>query len=129
MTNLEPLHTVFGATGEDVAAAFLEQHGLSILTRNYHTRRGEIDLIAMDGGCLVFVEVKSSQRIPLDRLRERIDARKQRRLYLAAQEYLLKRQPACDTVRFDALLMRQVRPEEWQVEHLPDAFRLDEMPE
>ncbi len=127
--NSEPLPTVFGATGEDAAAAFLEQHGFTVLERNYHTRRGEIDLIAIDGGCLVFVEVKSSKRIPLDRMRERIDSRKQRRLYLAAQEYLLKRQPACDAVRFDALLMRQVRAEEWQVEHLPDAFRLDEMPE
>ncbi len=125
----DTLPTVFGASGEEVAAAYLSRHGQTIIALNYHSRRGEIDIIAQDGNCLVFVEVKSSKRIPLDRLRERIDLPKRRRLYLAAQDYLLKHQPVCDGVRFDALLMRQIRPEEWQVEHILDAFRLDEMPE
>lgn len=47
-----------GAAYEDKAAIFLEKNGLKILERNFRSRQGEIDVIAQDGECLVFVEVK-----------------------------------------------------------------------
>ncbi len=51
-----------GRLGEDLAAAHLERLGLAMLARNVRTRHGEIDLIAFDGGTLVFVEVKTRAR-------------------------------------------------------------------
>lgn len=48
-----------GRTGERVAAQFLKRRGLRILERNARERREEIDLVALDGDALVFVEVKS----------------------------------------------------------------------
>ena len=48
-----------GRKGEEVAAAYLEGRGLKIRQRNFRTRDGEIDLIADDGGTLVFLEVKT----------------------------------------------------------------------
>src|SRR5205807_1104085 len=47
-----------GDRGEERAAQFLERRGLSIVSRNYRTRHGEIDLIAREGEVLVFVEVR-----------------------------------------------------------------------
>ena len=48
-----------GAFGERVAAAHLEAKGYRILERNYRRREGEIDIVAVSGGCLVFVEVRT----------------------------------------------------------------------
>jgi putative endonuclease len=54
-------HRALGRLGEKLALAYLEAHGFSLLARNYRTRRGEIDLIAFDGGTLIFVQVKTHQ--------------------------------------------------------------------
>jgi len=48
-----------GDQGEAYAADYLRQNGYRILTRNYRTKVGEIDLIADDHGTLVFIEVKT----------------------------------------------------------------------
>ena len=47
-----------GNKGEDEAVQYLEEQGLHILERNFRTREGEIDIVAEDGGVLVFFEVK-----------------------------------------------------------------------
>ncbi len=53
-----------GAYGEDLACAYLTEHGYRILARNWRCRNGELDIVALDGDCLVGCEVKtrSSQR-------------------------------------------------------------------
>lgn len=50
---------VVGATGEQVAAAFLARHGLHIVARNLEVDGGEIDILALDRGEKVVVEVRS----------------------------------------------------------------------
>ena len=50
---------IVGSCGEDAACEYLKAHGCEIVERNMRTRCGEIDIIARDGGCLVFVEVKT----------------------------------------------------------------------
>ena len=47
-----------GRTAEQLAAAFLERQGLTLLARNYRCRFGEIDLVMRDGDSVVFVEVR-----------------------------------------------------------------------
>ena len=47
-----------GSRYEQLAARYLEQKGMDVLELNYRCRTGEIDIIARDGGYLVFVEVK-----------------------------------------------------------------------
>jgi len=49
-----------GAWGEDEAALFLQKKGYEIIERNFHTRFGEIDIIACQGNKIIFVEVKAS---------------------------------------------------------------------
>lgn len=50
-----------GSWGESIAETYLKKAGYTILERNYRCRLGELDLIALDGSCMVFVEVKTRQ--------------------------------------------------------------------
>ena len=52
--------SLLGRKGEDLAASFLNQQGYRLLVRNYRQRYGEIDIIARDGACIAFVEVKTT---------------------------------------------------------------------
>lgn len=48
-----------GRRGEQLAAAFLESEGVQIIDRNWRCPQGEIDLVALDGDDIVFIEVKT----------------------------------------------------------------------
>jgi putative endonuclease len=91
-----------GDRGEERAARFLECRGLRIVARNYRTRQGEIDLVAMDGHVLVFVEVRMRASARFGGGAESVDYRKRSRLVAAARHYLMRlgREPAC---RFDVV--------------------------
>ena len=91
-----------GDRGEERAAQFLERSGLRVIERNYRTRQGEIDLVAMDGAVLVFVEVRMRTESRFGGGAESVDGRKCARLVNAARHYLMRlgREPAC---RFDVV--------------------------
>lgn len=91
-----------GTAAEDEAASFLQGAGYTIITRRFKAKRGEIDLVALDGEVLVFVEVKSTvkaERSP----EEAIGDRKRGRLFAAAQEYLLAYEGPERPVRYDVV--------------------------
>lgn len=76
-----------GRLGEDLAAEHLRSKGYRILERNVRTRYGEIDVVAQDGACLVFVEVRtmaSREFAP----EESVTPSKQRRMAALAEGYL-----------------------------------------
>jgi len=76
-----------GSAFEDQAAAYLLEHGYTLVTRRYHARVGEIDLVAMDEDEIVFVEVKgrlSTDFVP----EEAVGQDKIKRLRRAADKYL-----------------------------------------
>jgi putative endonuclease len=102
-----------GSGAEERAAAFLEAHGLSILSRNFRTRLGEIDLVARDGATLVFVEVRYRAGESFGGALESITAAKRRRIAAAASQYLdrLGAQPPCrfDVVAFEGHSPRWLR--------------------
>jgi putative endonuclease len=77
-----------GNYGERVAAAFLRRHGYRMLTRNYRTTGGEIDLVCRHGDILVFAEVRTRAGEAFGRPAETIDARKENALRHAADRYL-----------------------------------------
>ena len=78
----------FGDWGEEYARRFLEGRGYSILDTNYRGKYGEIDLIAREGECLVFVEVKSRRTGAFGRPEESVTEAKQQKLVQAALEYM-----------------------------------------
>ncbi len=103
---------VTGSRYEEMAAAFLHQKGYRILERNFRSRQGEIDLIAQDGPCLVFVEVKYRRNLQSGYPEEAVDERKQRTIRRVAEYYLYSHGYGEDTpCRFDvvAILGDQIR--------------------
>lgn len=91
-----------GRLMEDLALEWLQGRGLTLVTRNFRCRAGEIDLIMRQGAELVFVEVRARASGSHGGAAASITSAKQKRLLLAAQFYLqrLPRVPAC---RFDVL--------------------------
>lgn len=77
-----------GQWGEDRAAAFLLAAGFEILDRNWRYKRAEIDIVAKEGGILVFVEVKTRVGTSFGRPEEMVDRRKKRLLIDAAMAYM-----------------------------------------
>lgn len=77
--------------GENIAARFLLDKGFRILSRNYRTRFGEIDIIAMLGNKLSFIEVKTRTSLDKGKPYEAVTYTKKHHLLLAANEYILKK--------------------------------------
>jgi putative endonuclease len=95
-----------GNYGERVAAAFVRRNGYKVLTRNYKTTRGEIDLVCRHGDILVFVEVKTRSETDVVPASEAIDERKEEALQNAARSYLNLLDRDDITYRFDAVEVR-----------------------
>ncbi|MEW6600814.1 MAG: YraN family protein [Nitrospirota bacterium] len=91
-----------GQRGEGLAVQFLRKRGYKIIAQNYKTRIGEIDIIAMEGDTLVFVEVKTRESIAYGRPFEAVDYFKKKKIANVALLYLkkLKEIPPC---RFDVV--------------------------
>lgn len=77
-----------GIWGEDEACRYLQSKGFSVLERNYHSRFGEIDIIADDCGCLVFVEVKTRKSKSYGYACEYVTESKMKKIILTAEAYL-----------------------------------------
>lgn len=82
---------LFGNRGERAAARHLKRQGMRVIARQHRTRLGEIDLIALDGGRVVFVEVKTRKSDAAGRPEEAVTAAKQRQLTRLGLEYLKRR--------------------------------------
>jgi len=92
-----------GSEYEQKAACFLQNKGYQILERNYRCRIGEIDLIAMHHGYLVFVEVKYRKNNQYGNPVEAVDYKKKKIISKVAQCYISdKRLHECP-VRFDVI--------------------------
>ena len=112
-----------GDDAERIAERYLTRQGLKLLSRNYHCRYGEIDLIMQHAEALVFVEVKL-RKTTLGKVRfggglASITPSKQAKIIATAQHYLssLKQPPPC---RFDAVVLNGLNLND--VEWLPNAF-------
>ena len=112
-----------GQQAEALAAGFLKKRGLTVVTRNYRCRGGEIDLICREGKTLVFAEVRLRRRGDFGGAGASITARKQQRIILAAQHYLAAKNAATCDCRFDCLLLNRL--DERCIEWIRDAFSAD----
>jgi putative endonuclease len=108
-----------GRGGEERARKYLEKLGYSIVETNYRTPRGEIDIIARQGGEIVFVEVKTRKSDRLGAPAEAVDQRKQARLRNLALSYLKKIRSIDAPCRFDVI---SINLEKECLEHLKGAF-------
>lgn len=92
-----------GQAAERIAAEYLTAKGLKLITSNYRSRFGEIDLIMQDGASLVFIEVRLRKNKTFGGGEESITASKQHKIVITAEYYL--QQHGSQACRFDALLM------------------------
>jgi putative endonuclease len=70
----------FGSRSERTAGQFLRKLGYRILEHNFSCDLGEIDILALDGNCVVFVEVRSTEGTDIQQPALSVDAKKQQRL-------------------------------------------------
>jgi putative endonuclease len=92
-----------GLRGEETAIKTLKRRGYKIVERNHRNRLGEIDVIAEEGGCLVFVEVKKRNTPSFGEAVCSIDERKKRHLVRAALFYLKTHRCSDRSIRFDVI--------------------------
>jgi putative endonuclease len=92
-----------GAEGERAAEKYLRRQRYTILQRNYRCRAGEVDLIALDGYVVVFIEVKTRTQPGFGTPLEAVDLRKQRQIQRAAQYYLAQNRLQDRDARFDVV--------------------------
>ena len=122
--NLSDKRIAFGKKGEDLATAHLHDLGYEILARNYRQQRGEIDIIARDGDCTVFIEVKSRMAGGCYAPGEAITARKRSQIARVAQMYLAAHRLLDTRARFDVIAVLSDGAGGWRIDHIPNAFDL-----
>lgn len=111
-------HNETGAWGEERAAQYLIEKGYRILSRNWRNRGGkELDIVALDGDTLVFVEVKTRAAHSLIDPLAAVTPLKQHRLVLAADSYIRCHRLNLNA-RFDIITIQGT-----DLQHIPNAFR------
>ena len=112
----------FGRMGEDAAAKLIRRNGHKILKRNFTCRRGEIDIVALDGDVICFVEVKTRRPGALFAPNRTVTAAKRRQVRRVAQHYLRVNHLLDRTCRFDIISVVQPDEGEPQIEWIRHAF-------
>lgn len=113
--------TETGKRGEQRAERYLIQNGCCILARNYRAGRHEIDLIVRERATdtIVFVEVKTRTSARFGRPMEAVNAKKQRFLRLAAEQWLMENDATELPARFDVI---EVFEPNGKISRIIDAF-------
>jgi putative endonuclease len=113
----------FGNRSERAAVVFLRRLGYRILQHNFSCNLGEIDIIALDGSCIVFVEVRSTEAADTSGPALSVDRRKQQKLTRLAQYYLKAKRLTDCAARFDVLAISWPAHEaEPRIVHYLNAF-------
>lgn len=111
--------------GEDAAAAFLERVGMTLVERNWRCSAGEIDIVALDGDALVFIEVKTRRSERAGTGEEAVSAAKQRRLVRLADAYIhASGVDEVGQVRFDVVAIRVIADDRALLRHHRAAFQV-----
>lgn len=92
-----------GRRGERAAEKYLRRIGYRIVARNYRAAGAEIDIVAMDGETIVFVEVKTRQSFAAGAPEEAVDERKQTRMRRAAEAFVRRYRADDYDMRFDVV--------------------------
>ena len=111
-----------GRLGEQLARRTLKRRGYRILETNFRCRRGEIDIVAQQNDCLVFVEVRTKSNLKFGSPEESITEIKKKRLVSSALTYMATHQGIPDLWRIDVVAIEmnlEGKPE--RIEVIEDA--------
>jgi putative endonuclease len=113
----------FGTRSERAAARYLRSSGHRIVARNWSCPLGELDLVTLDGGRLVFVEVRSTEDADVQRPAQTVREAKQRRLTQVALAFMQRYRLLDHAARFDVVAVSwPPNTRSPQIEHYPGAF-------
>ena len=119
-------HLLTGERGEKLACREIRRMGLTVLRKNYSVHGvGEIDIIARDGSCLLFVEVKTRRNGEGTRPGEAVDNDKKKKLWKTAQRYMRELGNRNLRFRFDVVEVYLLGIFRNKVVYLPGAFDMD----
>lgn len=107
-----------GRVGENLAVEYLQERGYRIIERNWRTRAGEIDIIALDGRIAVGVEVKTRSTLFAGHPFEAITGEKIRRLRKLILAWCHQTKPGVYSVRVDAVSIVLGPGKNPQIEHI-----------
>jgi putative endonuclease len=115
-----------GRFGEDLAAAYLIDAGLTILDRNWRCSDGELDIVAREAGAIVFVEVKTRSTVRYGDPAEAVTPAKVARIRRLAVQWLTERRAGGSDcrgeLRFDVVSVVRLAANGPDVRHLRAAF-------
>lgn len=112
-----------GRFGEDLAAKRLAADGLELIERNWRCNDGELDIVALDGDALVFVEVKTRSSVAFGDPAEAVNRAKALRLRRLAVRWLAEHpERRCAELRFDVVAIVRRAPGGPTVRHIRAAF-------
>ncbi len=116
-----------GEAWETFAAALMESKGYTVWERNYKTRGGELDLVCNKGSLIVFAEVKGRRNEKFGTPIEAVTPKKQTAIVKAAEHYLYERDlhEGWD-IRYDVISILAKPQRKPELEHIEDAFRVEE---
>lgn len=97
------LRRVFGNSAEELASRFLKGLGYKIIEKQFRTKFGEIDLIAMDGNEVIFVEVKARKSTDFGYPEESVTKSKLRKIAAVSSEYLHRKKLDSVPFRIDVI--------------------------
>lgn len=113
-----------GTDKERLAAEYLEQQGMRILEQNFRAKQGEIDLIGLHEGYLVFVEVKYRSSCTRGTALDAVDIRKQRQICKVADYYrMLHRVNLNTSIRYDVVAIQGEKEIVWLKNAFPHIYR------
>jgi len=111
-------NAVLGRKGEEQAAAALKASGMEIIAKNYRSKHGEVDIVALSGETVVFIEVKAWSSFGIENLQYGLDIRKQRKIIKTAKYFLSEnREYSRMAIRFDVVFVQNN-----SITHLASAF-------
>lgn len=108
-----------GDFGEEITSKYLEKNGYRILDRNYYKPFGEIDIIAIKGDVISFVEVKTRKSDDFAYAAEAVDFYKQGRIKRASQAFLMERKLTDFLISFD---ISEVYLDTRKINYIENAF-------
>lgn len=120
--NRDRLH--LGKTGEKLAQAYIQREGYKILELNYRKPFGEVDIIALHQGVIVFIEVKTRRSDHYGNPFEAVGRHKQGQLVKIAQDYLIGKGLTDSAARFDVVGVRLREDDTPQITIITNAFEL-----
>jgi putative endonuclease len=109
---------VLGRRGEELAAVYLQAHGMRIVERNWRCPEGEIDIVALDGDALVIAEVKTRKSLAYGHPFEAVGADKLVRLHRLAAAWCRDRGLRMSLCRVDVIAVLDDGTGEPALEHL-----------